>query len=106
HNRGEPSKDRNGRDDNKRTRTGNVFATTANHVRKEYMVRDSINTIVHLATLKPTWPPRPPISPLPWSLERPLVLPPPLPAHPPVPPPRDAAASRLALWVVILSGII
>nr|GEW67501.1 hypothetical protein [Tanacetum cinerariifolium] len=32
HNRGEPSKDRNGRDDNKRTRTGNVFATTANHI--------------------------------------------------------------------------
>ncbi|GKB36865.1 putative reverse transcriptase domain-containing protein [Tanacetum coccineum] len=27
---GEPSKDKNGRDDNKRTRTGNAFATTAN----------------------------------------------------------------------------
>ncbi|GKA47037.1 reverse transcriptase domain-containing protein [Tanacetum coccineum] len=27
---GEPSKDKNGRDDNKRTRTGNTFATTAN----------------------------------------------------------------------------
>ncbi|GKC31155.1 reverse transcriptase domain-containing protein, partial [Tanacetum coccineum] len=26
----EPSKDKNGRDDNKRTRTGNVFATTVN----------------------------------------------------------------------------
>ncbi|GKA40447.1 putative reverse transcriptase domain-containing protein [Tanacetum coccineum] len=36
-NRGEPSKDRNGRDDNKRTRTGNAFATTANPVRREYM---------------------------------------------------------------------
>ncbi|GJW73673.1 putative reverse transcriptase domain-containing protein [Tanacetum coccineum] len=35
-NGGEPSKDRNGRDDNKRTRTGNVFATTANPVRREY----------------------------------------------------------------------
>ncbi|GJT23955.1 putative reverse transcriptase domain-containing protein [Tanacetum coccineum] len=35
-NRGEPSKDRNGRDDNKRTRTGNVFATTANPVRGGY----------------------------------------------------------------------
>ncbi|GJZ89251.1 putative reverse transcriptase domain-containing protein [Tanacetum coccineum] len=35
-NRGEPSKDRNGRDDNKRTRTGNDFATTANPVRREY----------------------------------------------------------------------
>ncbi|GJW04395.1 reverse transcriptase domain-containing protein [Tanacetum coccineum] len=35
-NRGEPSKDRNGRDDNKRTRTGNAFATTANPVRREY----------------------------------------------------------------------
>ncbi|GKA37789.1 putative reverse transcriptase domain-containing protein [Tanacetum coccineum] len=30
------SKDRNGRDDNKRTRTGNAFATIANHVRREY----------------------------------------------------------------------
>ncbi|GKD58088.1 putative reverse transcriptase domain-containing protein [Tanacetum coccineum] len=29
---GEPSKDRSGRDDNKRTRTGNVFATTINPV--------------------------------------------------------------------------
>ncbi|GKE24878.1 putative reverse transcriptase domain-containing protein, partial [Tanacetum coccineum] len=35
-NRGEPSKDRNVRDDNKRTRTGNVFATTANPVRGGY----------------------------------------------------------------------
>ncbi|GJU96911.1 putative reverse transcriptase domain-containing protein [Tanacetum coccineum] len=35
-NRGEPSKDRNGKDDNKRTRTGNAFATTANPVRREY----------------------------------------------------------------------
>ncbi|GKF66762.1 hypothetical protein Tco_0193279, partial [Tanacetum coccineum] len=32
---GEPSKDKNGRDDNKRTRTRNVFATTANPVRRE-----------------------------------------------------------------------
>ncbi|GKB42977.1 putative reverse transcriptase domain-containing protein [Tanacetum coccineum] len=32
---GEPSKDNNGRDDNKRTRTGNAFATTANPVGKE-----------------------------------------------------------------------
>nr|GEV49486.1 hypothetical protein [Tanacetum cinerariifolium] len=32
---GEPSKDKNGRDDNKRTRTGNVFATTVNPVRRE-----------------------------------------------------------------------
>nr|GEW16265.1 putative reverse transcriptase domain-containing protein [Tanacetum cinerariifolium] len=31
----EPSKDKNGRDDNKRTRTGNVFATTVSHVRRE-----------------------------------------------------------------------
>ncbi|GKD26737.1 putative reverse transcriptase domain-containing protein [Tanacetum coccineum] len=35
-NRGDPSKDRNGRDNNKRTRTGNAFATTANPVRREY----------------------------------------------------------------------
>ncbi|GJZ64869.1 putative reverse transcriptase domain-containing protein [Tanacetum coccineum] len=32
---GEPSKDRSGRDDNKRTRTGNVFATTVNLVGRE-----------------------------------------------------------------------
>ncbi|GJV72805.1 hypothetical protein Tco_1492800 [Tanacetum coccineum] len=31
---GEPSKDRSGRDDNKRTRTGNVFATTVKPCRK------------------------------------------------------------------------
>ncbi|GKE96880.1 putative reverse transcriptase domain-containing protein, partial [Tanacetum coccineum] len=36
-NRGEPSKDRNERDDNKRTRTDNAFATTTNPVRKENM---------------------------------------------------------------------
>nr|GFA81239.1 putative reverse transcriptase domain-containing protein [Tanacetum cinerariifolium] len=36
-NGGEPSKDMNGRDDNKRTRIGNAFATTANPVRREYM---------------------------------------------------------------------
>nr|GEV49683.1 hypothetical protein [Tanacetum cinerariifolium] len=34
-NEGEPSKDRNGRDDNKRTRTGNAFATTTNPARRE-----------------------------------------------------------------------
>ncbi|GJV55684.1 putative reverse transcriptase domain-containing protein [Tanacetum coccineum] len=34
-NGGEPSKDRNGRDDNKITRTGNAFATTTKPVRKE-----------------------------------------------------------------------
>ncbi|GKF82391.1 putative reverse transcriptase domain-containing protein, partial [Tanacetum coccineum] len=32
---GEPSKDKNGRDDNKRTRTGNDFATTTNPVVRE-----------------------------------------------------------------------
>ncbi|GKE15630.1 reverse transcriptase domain-containing protein [Tanacetum coccineum] len=36
-NMGEPSKDRNVRDDNKRTRTGNAFATTTNPVRGGYM---------------------------------------------------------------------
>ncbi|GJV57197.1 putative reverse transcriptase domain-containing protein [Tanacetum coccineum] len=35
-NRGEPSKDRNVRDDNKRTRTANVFTTTANPIRGGY----------------------------------------------------------------------
>ncbi|GJZ93545.1 putative reverse transcriptase domain-containing protein, partial [Tanacetum coccineum] len=34
-NMGEPSKDKNGRDDNKRTRTGNAFATIVNHVGRE-----------------------------------------------------------------------
>nr|GEV56038.1 reverse transcriptase domain-containing protein [Tanacetum cinerariifolium] len=34
----EPSKDRNEREDNKRTRTGNVFSTTANPVRGGYTV--------------------------------------------------------------------
>ncbi|GJU92526.1 putative reverse transcriptase domain-containing protein [Tanacetum coccineum] len=34
-NKGEPSKDRNGREDNKRTRTGNAFATATNPVRRE-----------------------------------------------------------------------
>nr|GEX25628.1 hypothetical protein [Tanacetum cinerariifolium] len=32
-----PSKDKNSRDDNKRTRTGNVFATTVSHVGRENM---------------------------------------------------------------------
>nr|GEZ09864.1 histone H3.2-like [Tanacetum cinerariifolium] len=32
---GEPSKDKSGREDNKRTRTGNVFATIVNHVGRE-----------------------------------------------------------------------
>ncbi|GJY55073.1 putative reverse transcriptase domain-containing protein [Tanacetum coccineum] len=32
---GEPSQDKNGRDDNKRTRTGNAFATTANPLGRE-----------------------------------------------------------------------
>ncbi|GJZ08591.1 hypothetical protein Tco_0542874, partial [Tanacetum coccineum] len=35
-NGGEPNKDRNGRDDNKRTRIGNAFDTTANPVGREY----------------------------------------------------------------------
>ncbi|GKA44089.1 putative reverse transcriptase domain-containing protein [Tanacetum coccineum] len=34
---GEPSKDKNGRDDNKRTRTGNAFASTANPIGRENM---------------------------------------------------------------------
>ncbi|GKB55156.1 putative reverse transcriptase domain-containing protein [Tanacetum coccineum] len=34
-NMGEPRKDKNGRDDNKRTKTGNAFATTANPVGRE-----------------------------------------------------------------------
>ncbi|GKA91258.1 hypothetical protein Tco_0813128 [Tanacetum coccineum] len=35
-NNGESSRDRNVRDDNKKTRTGNVFATTTNPVKREY----------------------------------------------------------------------
>nr|GEU52724.1 hypothetical protein [Tanacetum cinerariifolium] len=35
-NGGEPNKDRNARDENKRTRTGNAFVTTTNPVRREY----------------------------------------------------------------------
>ncbi|GKD89435.1 hypothetical protein Tco_1364942, partial [Tanacetum coccineum] len=34
---GEPSKDKNGRDDNNRTRTGNAFASTSNPVGRENM---------------------------------------------------------------------
>nr|GEV04840.1 putative reverse transcriptase domain-containing protein [Tanacetum cinerariifolium] len=34
-NMGEPRKDKGGRDDNKRTRTGNVFDSTTNHVERE-----------------------------------------------------------------------
>ncbi|GKF56390.1 reverse transcriptase domain-containing protein, partial [Tanacetum coccineum] len=34
-NLGEPNKDKNGRDDNKRTRTGNAFASTTNPVGRE-----------------------------------------------------------------------
>ncbi|GKC55432.1 putative reverse transcriptase domain-containing protein [Tanacetum coccineum] len=36
-NRGEPSKDKNGRDDNKRTKMGNAFTMTANPIRGGYM---------------------------------------------------------------------
>ncbi|GKA20290.1 hypothetical protein Tco_0700279, partial [Tanacetum coccineum] len=36
-NMGESSNDKNGRDDNKRTRTGNAFATTVNPVGRENM---------------------------------------------------------------------
>ncbi|GKC94431.1 reverse transcriptase domain-containing protein [Tanacetum coccineum] len=35
-NGGEPSRDRNGKDDNKRTRTGNAFAIIVNPVKREY----------------------------------------------------------------------
>nr|GEX22050.1 putative reverse transcriptase domain-containing protein [Tanacetum cinerariifolium] len=37
---GEPSKDKNGREDNKRTRIGNVFATTTNPVRRGRFAKD------------------------------------------------------------------
>ncbi|GKF17564.1 hypothetical protein Tco_0062482, partial [Tanacetum coccineum] len=35
-NGGEPNRDRNAKDENKRIRTGNPFATTTNPVRREY----------------------------------------------------------------------
>ncbi|GKF71208.1 hypothetical protein Tco_0207322, partial [Tanacetum coccineum] len=35
-NSGEPNRDRNARDENKRTRTRNAFSTTTNPVRREY----------------------------------------------------------------------
>ncbi|GKE22269.1 hypothetical protein Tco_1433781 [Tanacetum coccineum] len=40
---GEPSKDRNVRDDNKRTRTGNAFAITTNLVEREHKNVNPIN---------------------------------------------------------------
>nr|GEZ11090.1 hypothetical protein [Tanacetum cinerariifolium] len=42
-NMGEPSKDKNGRDDNKRTRTGNAFASTANPVGRENTACPGLN---------------------------------------------------------------
>ncbi|GKA69762.1 retrovirus-related pol polyprotein from transposon TNT 1-94 [Tanacetum coccineum] len=48
--RGEPSKDRNGRDNNKRTRTGNAFATTANPVRRRIH-----GFMAFLRALHPKW---------------------------------------------------
>ncbi|GKA02558.1 hypothetical protein Tco_0675223, partial [Tanacetum coccineum] len=53
-NMGEPSKDRSGRDDNKRTRTGNAFATTVNLARgREFMLgveeaRQDLNIVTGL----------------------------------------------------------
>ncbi|GKE80655.1 hypothetical protein Tco_1550655, partial [Tanacetum coccineum] len=57
---GEPSKDKNGRDDNKRTRTGNVFATTANPVGRENTgqlakdCRDVLRNVNPINARKPT----------------------------------------------------
>ncbi|GKD76399.1 hypothetical protein Tco_1339020, partial [Tanacetum coccineum] len=45
---GEPSKDKNGRDDNKRTRTGSAFATTVNPVGRENTGTFTLNN--HFAT--------------------------------------------------------
>ncbi|GKG14224.1 hypothetical protein Tco_0353824, partial [Tanacetum coccineum] len=45
---GEPSKDRSRRDDNKRTRTVNAFATTVNPVG-----RDNTGTLSHMLQLQP-----------------------------------------------------
>ncbi|GJY79536.1 reverse transcriptase domain-containing protein [Tanacetum coccineum] len=54
-NRGEPSKDRNVRDDNKRTRTGNAFATTTNPVGRE-----NTGTVPKCTTCNTYHPPRAP----------------------------------------------
>ncbi|GJX73569.1 putative reverse transcriptase domain-containing protein [Tanacetum coccineum] len=54
-NRGEPSKDRNVRDDNKRTRTGNVFPTTTNPVERE-----NTSTVPKCSTYKTYHPPEEP----------------------------------------------
>ncbi|GJW86616.1 hypothetical protein Tco_0161956, partial [Tanacetum coccineum] len=45
---GEPSKDRNGRDDNKRTRAGNAFATTTIPARRENTSVLPVASIIHL----------------------------------------------------------
>ncbi|GJU35713.1 putative reverse transcriptase domain-containing protein [Tanacetum coccineum] len=47
---GEPSKDRSGRDDNKRTRTGNVFATTVNPVGRENMRSEQYDAGIELVS--------------------------------------------------------
>nr|GEY58909.1 hypothetical protein [Tanacetum cinerariifolium] len=60
---------------------------------------DSINTVIHLATLA--------IIPTITLITRSTsFLPLPLPARLPVPPPRDAAAGRPALQAVIRGGIL
>nr|GEV39384.1 putative reverse transcriptase domain, ribonuclease H-like domain, aspartic peptidase domain protein [Tanacetum cinerariifolium] len=51
-NRGEPSRDRNVREDNKRTRTGNAFATTARHFAKD--CRDVPRNVNPITTRNPT----------------------------------------------------
>nr|GEV55968.1 hypothetical protein [Tanacetum cinerariifolium] len=48
-----PSKDRNVRDDNKRTRTGNAFSITTNHVRRE-----NTGTVLECTTCSTYHPPR------------------------------------------------
>ncbi|GJU00194.1 putative reverse transcriptase domain-containing protein [Tanacetum coccineum] len=52
-NEGEPNKDRNGRDDNKRTRTGNTFARTTNPVRRENMGHHAKDYRVVLRNVNP-----------------------------------------------------
>ncbi|GJT40105.1 putative nucleotidyltransferase, ribonuclease H [Tanacetum coccineum] len=47
-NMGEPNKDRNGRDDNKRTRTGNAFAITTIPARRENTCVLPVASIIHL----------------------------------------------------------
>nr|GEV16771.1 hypothetical protein [Tanacetum cinerariifolium] len=56
-NSGEPNRDRNMRDENKRTRNGNTFATTTNLMRREYndTIPKCVNCNLHHPLEMPCW---------------------------------------------------